>query len=355
MAKKKRITLPKDFRELVEAGNVETLKAVYDKCELYAYDDRYGMNTALHLYGVPDALVLWLVEQGLDINIENYYGRTPLYAQTTIGSDTVKLLLELGADIEKPDRYGSRPLHNAADYFRTNTVRLLIERGANIHAENDSGQTPLASALTRCNNINISEMAEITAMLLEAGAEITPDMAKRVKHIGEEFEFHRENYNKDYLVETDAGLMRLYSLFDVEPIAKRQMHDGVSPIIVADGSWGKQYEQLWDLLIPSSGAAKTVQGEVVRITGRVRDELYRNGGANWDKNYRKMLGALLKHFASGKALSESELAEAKNLTSSIHAKGNDEDSITDRLCELAVVWVLANPNPISLVKPDYDR
>jgi ankyrin repeat protein len=356
MAKKKRVTLPKDFSEKAEAGDIEALKAMYGQCELHAtYDGRYGMNTALHFYGVPDELVRWLVLQGLDINIENYYGCTPLYAQATIGSDTVKLLLELGADIEKPDRYGSRPLHNAANYGRTDTVRLLIARGAYIHAEKDNGQTPLASALAACRNINIPEMAEIAAMLLDAGAKVTPAMVKSVKRIGEEFEFHRENFNKDYLAETDAGLTRLYSLFEVEPIARRKMHDGVSPIHVADGSWRKQYGELWDLLIPSGGASETVQGEVVRITGRVRDELYRNGGANWDRDYRKMLDALLKHFASGAALSESELAEARKLASSIRAKGDDDDSVTDRLCELAVVWVSANPNPVPLCKPDYDR
>lgn len=356
MAKRKRVTLPKNFKEIVEAGDIEMLKAVYNQCELYAtYDGRYGMNTALHYYGIPCELVRWLVEQGLDVNIENYYGRTPLYEQTTIGSDTVKVLFELGADIEKPDRYGNRPLHNATRYFRTDTVRFLVENGANIYAENDMNQTPLASSLAVCSNDNIPKMAEISAVLLEAGAKVTSDMVERVRQIGEEFEFHREAFNKDYLAETDAGLKRLYTLFGVAPIAKRQMHDGVSPIIVEDGSWEKQYEALWNLLVPSRGAAKTVQGEVIRITGRVRDELYRNGGANWDKNYRKMLNALLTYFASGEALSESELEVAKRLISSIHAKGDDEDSITDRLCELSVLWVLLNPNPFLLSKPDYDR
>lgn len=53
MAKKKRVTLPKDFKELIETGDIEKLEAIYDLCELSAtYDGRYGMNTALHYYGV---------------------------------------------------------------------------------------------------------------------------------------------------------------------------------------------------------------------------------------------------------------------------------------------------------------
>lgn len=356
MAKKKRVTLPKDFKELIETGDIEKLEAIYDLCELSAtYDGRYGMNTALHYYGVPNELVRWLVKQGLDVNIENYYGRSPLYVQSTGGRDTVKLLFELGADIEKPDRYGNRPLHAAASFFRVDTVRFFVEKGANIHAENDMEQTPLEASLAVCRNADISKMAEISTILLKEGAKITSDMIESVKRIGEEFEFHRDNFNQNYLLEADAGLKKLYTLFDVTPIAKRRMHDGVSPIIVTDESWEKQYEALWQLLVPSSGAAQTVQGEVVRITGRIRDELHRNGGANWDRNYRKMLDALFVYFASGIPLSEHELNETKKLTSSIHAKGDDDEQITDRLCELAVLWVLKNPNPALLNKPNYDR
>ena len=72
------------------------------------------------------------------------------------------------------------------------------------------------------------------------------------------------------MTETEAGLERLYALFDVKPAPKRKVHDGVSPIIVEDGPWQKQYDELWEMLIPSSGPAKTVQGEVIRITGRVQ-------------------------------------------------------------------------------------
>ena len=44
---KKRVTLPKNFDELITARDIEALKAVYDKCELTAHDGRYSLNTAL--------------------------------------------------------------------------------------------------------------------------------------------------------------------------------------------------------------------------------------------------------------------------------------------------------------------
>ena len=352
---KKRVTLPKDFDELLKVGDIEALKAVYDKCELTAYDGKFGLHTALHYKGVPDELVIWLVKQGLDVNIPDYYGCTPLYSQATFGMDTVKLLYELGGDIQKPDRYENTPLHVAAEYFRPNTVRFLIEKGADVNAKNDREETPLLAALTVCGGTWVVPLAQIAEMLIKAGAEITPEMAKKVEIIGKDFEFHRENFNKDSLEDADVALSKLYDIFGVKPIAKRIIHDGVSPILVKKGTWKEQYNELWDLLIPSTGAAKTVQGEVIRITGRVDDEINRNGGINWDRSYRNMLNSLPVHFAEGNALSEKEIEESKVLISKIDGKGLAEDGVITRLCELAVSWVILNPNPIPLGEINYNR
>ena len=355
MAKKKRVTLPKDFNELLTDGNVDQLKAVYDKCELTAHDGRYSLCTPLHMGGVPDELVIWLVEKGLDINIPDYYGATPLYCQATMGRDTVKLLIELGADIEKPNTYGNTPLHVAAQFFHPKTVALFIEKGANVNPKNDRGQTPLDSVLTVCRGIYIAQTAEIASMLLDAGAKKTSAMKEMVENIGKDFEFHREGINPDYLEAADQGLERLYALFNVKPVAKRITHDGVSPILVKEGSWEEQYEELWSFLIPSSGPAQTVQGEVIRIPGRVRDELDRNGGVNWDRDYRKMLQAMPQYLSLGTPLSDQELEEIKQVIAQIHSKENDDEASLDRLCQLALAWIKQKSNPIDLKEPSYKR
>ena len=352
---KKRVTLPKEFKDLMDEGNIEALKAVYDRCELTAYDGRFSLGTPLHMGGVPDELVIWLVEQGLDINIPDYYGATPLYRQAILGRDTVKLLLELGADIGKPNTYGETPLHVAAEFFHPKTVKLLIDKGANVNPKNDRGQTPLDSVLTVCRGIHIAQTAEIASMLLDAGAKKTSAMKEKVENIGKDFEFHREGINPDYLEAADQGLEKLYALFDVKPVAKRITHDGVSLILVKEGSWEEQYEELWSFLIPSSGAAKTVQGEVIRIPGRVRDELDRNGGVNWDRDYRKMLQALPQYLSLGIPLSDQELEETKELIAQVHGKDFDDGPRLDRLCQLAIAWIKQNPEPFLLAKTSYKR
>lgn len=352
---KKRVTLPKEFKDLMDEGNIEALKAVYDRCELTAHDGRFSLCTPLHMGGVPDELVIWLVEKGLDINIPDYYGATPLYRQAILGRDTVKFLLELGADIGKPNTYGETPLHVAAEFFHPNTVKLLIDKGADVNAKNDMGRTPLASVLMVCRGIYIAQTAEIASMLLDAGAKKTSAMKEKVENIGKNFEFHRESIHPDYIEGADKGLAKLYELFDVKPVEKRLTHDGVSPIKLVEGSWEEQYEELWSFLIPSKGAAKTVQGEVIRIPGRVRDELDRNGGANWDRDYRKMLQALPQYLSLGSSLSEQELAETKELIAQVHGKDFDDEPRLDRLCQLAIAWIKQNPDPIPLEEPTYKR
>ena len=352
---KKRVTLPKEFKDLMDEGNIEALKAVYDRCELTAHDGRFSLCTPLHMGGVPDELVIWLVEQGLDINIPDYYGATPLYRQAILGRDTVKLLLELGADIGKPNTYGETPLHVAAEFFHPKTVKLLIDKGADVNAKNDRGQTPLDSVLTVCGGIYIAQTAEIATMLLNAGAKKTSSMKEKVENIGKDFEFHREGIHPDYIESADRGLTKLYEIFDVKPVEKRITHDGVSPIFVKEGSWEEQYEELWSFLIPSSGAAKTVQGEVIRIPGRVRDELDRNGGVNWDRNYRKMLQTMPHDLSLGTPLSDNDLEEAKQLISQIYGKDFNDGLRLDRLCQLAIAWIKQNPEPLPLEEPSYKR
>lgn len=356
MAKKKRKTLPSDFYEIIHRGDIEELKAVFDNCEITAYAGRCDLNTALHHYGVPVELVRWLVAEGLDVNTLNSYGCTPLNFQARNSAEVTKVLLELGGDVSKADNYDNTPLHSAASGYRPENVKLLVDQGVDLDAKNRIWErTPLEEALVSCRGIDIGRCAEVAEILVNAGARVTPAAKDYVRQIGEDTEFHREAFNKDYIEEIDAGLAKLYKLFDVEPIKQRKIHDGVSPIVVESGTWKEQFADLWELLIPSHGAAKTLQGEVVRIAGRVRDEMNRNGGCNWNRDYRMMLDAFVKHVASESALSDMELEEVKSLASSISPSGNFDETSLDRLCELATKWVLHNPDPIKLNEPKYKR
>ncbi len=349
---RKRKTLPKNFDELIEAGDISALKEVFTQCELDARGG-YNKSTALSFFNIPSELVRWLVEQGADINAQDSYSRTALHKHAISWTGHIELLLELGADIEAVDYQNETPLFAAAGSFKPHAVHTLVAKGANLNAENKRKQTPLAKALAMCRNIDIVNMAEVAANLLDAGAAVTPAMKDSVKRIGNEFEFHREGFNKEYLNQTDEALYRLYELFDVPPVEKRKIHDGTSPITVSTKVWQAQHDELWNLLIPSKGHASTVQGEVIRITGKVSYEILDNGGINWDNQFRQMLNCLSHYFSLGTPLSPAALQETKILVNKLH-NGHGDDGPA-RLCELAVHWVLSNPNPITLEQPDYKR
>jgi hypothetical protein len=351
MAKKKK-TLPKNFGELIKAKDIPALKAVFDACEL---DARGGLGkvTALSFFQVPDELVRWLAEQGADVNARDRCQRTPLHHQAATWCGNIELLLELGADIEALDYQNETPLHSAAGRFQAHAARTLLAHGANVHAKDDMDETPLMSALSGCQNIDISKASEVARLLAEAGSEISEEMRERVRSIGKNFEFRRADFNKDYLAETEAGLARLYELFSVAPVPERQVHDGVSPITVPDAEWDEQHDALWALLVPGRGSAQTAQGEAIRLSGRLAHEIMDNGGANWDADFRKMLDALVKHFGTGTPLAADELEEAAGIAKRL--RGGDGDEEPERLMELAVHWVKANPQPVRNGEPPYQR
>jgi hypothetical protein len=188
-------------------------------------------------------------------------------------------------------------------------------------------------------------------MLLAAGARRTPAMKESVVRTGTNFEFHRAAFNRDSVKATSAGLDKLYELFGVTPVPRRLLHDGKSPIVARSLRWEDQHQELWEWLVPSNGTAATVQGEVIRITGRIHRELDLNGGINWDRQYKKMADALLAHVASGTPLKSQLLTEARDIVEEVKRKQGD----TRRLSELAVEWVARNPTPQPLPPPDYDR
>jgi len=176
-------------------------------------------------------------------------------------------------------------------------------------------------------------------------------MARSVERIGKNFEFYRADFNKDYLEENEAGMAKLYELFHVAPAAKRQVYDGVSPITVPEGSWDKQHDTLWQLLVPGSGQAQTVQGEVIRLSGKLAREIMDNGSINWNDDFRRMQTALPEYFGMGNPLASDELEEAGRLAGLL--RGGNGDDEPERLMELAVHWVQANPNPMTLGETAY--
>jgi len=349
MARKKKL-LPKDFDDLLKQGDIAALKAVFDTCEIDARGG-YGKHTALAFDLCPDELARFLVERGADLEAANTWGRTALHERSRSRRGVgVAVLLELGAD---PVRCGpsGTALHAAAQTCNTRNALTLLAAGVAVDALDPAGLTPLEVALQQCGNIDIVDAVSFSEALLAAGAARTARLPGYVTEIGKRFEFSRAGFNKDSVDEFSAALERLYALFDVPPVPRRAMHDGRAPIRATAATWQERHQELWELLVPSKGAAATQQGEVIRISGRISNEILGNGGGNWDADFNRMASKALAILASGQALPAADLAEA----SALAARFRHSDGDTARFAQMAVEWVRLNPAPVALGVVDYTR
>jgi ankyrin repeat protein len=107
-----------------------------------------------------------LILQGIDINVRDYNGFTPLmHACEYEKLDILKLLVEKGADVNAKDNEGNTTLIFACDYESLEIVNFLIENGADVNAKDKDGFTPLMSA---CETENL----DILQFLIENGANV---------------------------------------------------------------------------------------------------------------------------------------------------------------------------------------
>eukprot|EP00698_Gefionella_okellyi_P025130 TRINITY_DN9081_c0_g1_i1.p1 TRINITY_DN9081_c0_g1~~TRINITY_DN9081_c0_g1_i1.p1 ORF type:complete len:1126 (-),score=322.47 TRINITY_DN9081_c0_g1_i1:181-3558(-) len=103
--------------------------------------------TALH-YAVRNGdedIARALIFREANVNaVESVSQHTPLHIACDKGHDSlVRLLVEVGAAVDKRDARGATPLHYAAQHGHTNAALVLIEHGANPEDMDDSGKLPV--------------------------------------------------------------------------------------------------------------------------------------------------------------------------------------------------------------------
>jgi ankyrin repeat protein len=91
-----------------------------------------------------EACVATLIAAGVDPNVVNDYGNTPLLWASWSGHEAcVRVLIAAGADPNVVDYYGSTPLHEATWNGHDACIQTLVESGADPNAVNDAGYTSL--------------------------------------------------------------------------------------------------------------------------------------------------------------------------------------------------------------------
>ena len=154
-------------------GNTEIVLALISLGVDVDVQDDEG-STPLHVATVEGHLqtAQVLVMAGARIDIKDYNGFTPLYIAARLDNlRIVQMLASHGADINAKDKLGFTPLHAAAFDGNTEVVRELIRLGANVNARS-RGYTPLDVASVEGHDSTVS-------VLLAAGAETGNQRVRR--------------------------------------------------------------------------------------------------------------------------------------------------------------------------------
>ena len=131
--------------------------------------------------------------------------------------------------------------------------------------------------------------------------------------------------------------------------------------LLGSGPLQAAYGDLWKRLVPKSGPAATVQGELVRSATRLAWEYYRNANASWamEDTRQPLLDfagfierTLLRHGPADlveHALGHLQLVRAVGLNEAEIA--HFEFDPWDELIHNVVEWCLAHPKPLLRASP----
>lgn len=97
-----------------------------------------------------------LIEYGADIHKANKNGGTCLI-NAVQSAELCQILLDHGVALNKADMSGNVALHYAVKEGRIDSVRLLLQYGADVHIKNENGDDVLRTAALRCQ-VDIVEL-----------------------------------------------------------------------------------------------------------------------------------------------------------------------------------------------------
>ena len=129
---------------------------------------RWGTALGAACYAGRGDVVELLVDNGAEVETVSAEGLTPLQlASATIGARLVSMLIEKGTEdyLNRRSPNGWTALHWAARGGKEETVKLLVDEGADVLAADNEDQTPLDVALGQGRG-------EIVQLLVNGGADV---------------------------------------------------------------------------------------------------------------------------------------------------------------------------------------
>ena len=306
----------------------------------------------------------FLLARGEDVNSRDRYGHTPIHARVSSRClEQIPLLIARGGDINARDTSDKTALYGVVKRFSVSDVEQMIVWGADPLVTADSRvygkATPTEYALHR-SFLEAPRALAMIRLLLSYGAPAGEHVVACLREMDQlrcKFVANGlpERISQEEFDEASAALSELCALFGVEQReAKPAPKVGERLVFDAGATPMRVFSRLWDQLVPDSGQCQTLQGEVIRIAGRVGYEVYDNGGINWDRSFRALLDQYLSVVRSGLPMPPSSLARAEAAVASLKSRSMSHQAVDD-ITELAVEWVRLNPVLVEMDVPDVGR
>jgi hypothetical protein len=295
----------------------------------------------------PDEEKALAVLTEIGVNASNDLGETPLIIASYLGrADVLKKIIAQVADVDHyiPGSLSDSAMMEACGHRRLECMELLIDAGADLEQADRFGMTPLAKIFTN----TFSDPVPSALYLVSKGAKITD----KVIEMG--LAWNRPKF-LELLKTLEVGLETL-SIPEAENELKKEERktDTALDIVhlhhtVNNGDYFETAKVMWHKLVPKSGQAATVQGELLRAIEKLRDEAQRNGNVNFHKNCHGILITYLRqHLADERIFTKQTVIQINSDLDRLSMKNSPytEDDLYDRISDRIVDWYLKNPEQI---------
>ncbi len=289
----------------------------------------------------------------IGVNATNDIGETPLIIAAYLERvEILKTIIEQtqNIDYKVQGSITETAILEACGQRRLESIKLLVEAGANLEQEDRFGLTPLSKIFTN----TFSDPIPSATYLVSKGAKITD----RVIKMG--MSWNKEKFT-DFLKTISYDLENI-SIPNEESTSQKEEKKIDTSLdiehlhnIVNHKDYFETAKIIWQKLVPKSGQADTVQGELLRAIEKLRDEAQRNGNINFNKNCHGILIEFLRRNLVAEYIFEQETTKEINGDLDRLAKKNNpytDDDIYDRITNRIVDWYLKNPRQIAHSKND---
>ncbi|NDV96558.1 hypothetical protein D0T84_16785 [Dysgonomonas sp. 521] len=253
--------------------------------------------------------------------------------------DLMRFLLDKGADVNMNCRSGYNTMHIAIrQVSQMAELDLMLNYNPDVNETDSIGANLLYWSIQgfpwRESEEIRQQWLHIMERILMLGGDL--DQANHYGATPRKWLEHKTEEVKE-LVEKCEALHPVYT-----PVKSKQ------PEFPTNLKYPDVAKKIWKEMVPLRGQAPTVQGELLRIVEKLRDEACRNGNINYSKDH-KLMAKFVKDtlidsdtFEKGEKKQIKEYIKLLSVANRPYIEDDAYDYLTDRICE----FYNKHPEPI---------